>query len=82
MYRAPLKDLDFGLRDLIGETALQGCPAYADYSLDTAGAVLGEAAKFAETVLDPLYTAFDREGARWTPEGVRAPVGVQAAYDQ
>jgi len=82
MYRAPLKDLDFDLRELIGETALQGCPAYADYSLDTAGAVLGEAAKFAETVLDPLYKAFDREGARWTPEGVRAPKGFKSAYDQ
>ena len=82
MYRAPLKDLEFDLRELIGETALQGCPAYADYSLDTAQAVLGEAAKFAETVLDPLYKAFDREGARWTPEGVRAPPGFKAAYDQ
>jgi acyl-CoA dehydrogenase len=82
MYRAPLKDLDFDLRELIGEAGLQGCPAYADYSLDTAGAVLGEAAKFAETVLDPLYKAFDREGARWTPEGVRAPKGFKSAYDQ
>ena len=82
MYRAPLKDLDFDLRELIGETALQGCPAYADYSLDTAGAVLGEAARFAETVLDPLYKSFDRDGARWTPEGVRAPKGFKAAYDQ
>ena len=82
MYRAPLKDLHFILRELIGEAGLQACPAYADYSLDTAEAVLGEAAKFAETVLDPLYKTGDREGARWTPEGVRAPPGFKAAYEQ
>jgi alkylation response protein AidB-like acyl-CoA dehydrogenase len=82
MYRAPLKDLEFDLRELIGEAALQACPAYADYSLDTAGAVIGEAAKFAENVLDPLYKSGDREGARWTPEGVRAPKGFKAAYEQ
>ena len=82
MYRAPLKDLNFDLRELVGEAALQGCPSYADYSLDTAEAVLAEAAKLAETVLDPLYKPFDREGARWTPDGVRAPQGFKAAYDQ
>ena len=82
MYRAPLKDLRFVLHELVGETALQGCPSYADYSLEIADAVLEEAGKFAETVLDPLYKSGDRDGARWTPEGVIGAPGFKAAYQQ
>jgi alkylation response protein AidB-like acyl-CoA dehydrogenase len=82
MYRAPVKDTRFILRELIGEAGLQGCRAHAEYSLDLAEAVLDEAAKFAETVLDPLYRPADRSGARWTPEGVRAPEGFHEAYRQ
>ncbi len=82
MYRAPLKDLRFNMHELIGESALQACPAYAEFSLDLADAVLEEAGKFAETVLDPLYKSGDREGARWTPDGVIGAPGFKAAYQQ
>jgi len=82
MYRAPLKDLRFNLHELIGETALQACPAYAEFSLDLADAILEEAGKFAENVLDPLYKSGDREGARWTPDGVVGAPGYKAAYQQ
>lgn len=82
MYRAPLKDLRFNMHELIGEAALQACPAYAEFSLDLADAVLEEAGKFAETVLDPLYKSGDRDGAHWTPEGVVGAPGFKAAYHQ
>jgi len=82
MYRAPLKDLGFNLHELIGETALQACPAYSEFSLDLADAVLEEAGKFAENVLDPLYKSGDREGARWTADGVIGAPGYKAAYQQ
>lgn len=82
MYRAPLKDLRFVLHELIGEQALQACPAYAEYSLDLADAVLEEAGKFAENVLDPLYKSGDQQGATWTPEGVIGAPGFKAAYEQ
>ncbi|MBM4232594.1 MAG: acyl-CoA dehydrogenase [Gammaproteobacteria bacterium] len=82
MYRAPLKDLQFVIHELLDESALQACPAFADYSPELADAILGEAAKFAENVLDPLYKSADREGARWTPEGVVTPQGFKAAYKQ
>ena len=82
MYRAPLKDLRFNMHELIGESALQACPAYAEFSLDLADAVLEEAGKFAETVLDPLYKSGDRDGARWTPDGVIGAPGFKAAYQQ
>ena len=82
MYRAPLKDLRFVLHELIGESSLQACPAHGEYSLEIADAILEEAAKFAETVLDPLYKSGDRDGARWTPEGVIGAPGFKAAYQQ
>ena len=82
MYRAPLKDLRFVLHEIIGEQALQACPAYAEYSLDLADAVLEEAGKFAENILDPLYKSGDQQGATWTAEGVIGAPGFKAAYEQ
>ena len=68
MYRAPVKDLRFVLDELIGTEALRACPEFAEYSSETADAVLGEAARFAEVVLEPLCKSGDREGAHWSPE--------------
>ena len=82
MYRAPTRDLRFVLRELIGDDALKGCPAHADYSLDLVESILDEAGRFAENVLDPLYRSGDRDGARWSPEGVASAPGFKAAYAQ
>jgi alkylation response protein AidB-like acyl-CoA dehydrogenase len=82
MYRAPLKDLQFVLHDLIGEADLLGCRDLGDYSADLADSVLAEAGRFAESVLDPLYRTGDREGAKWTPQGVVTPAGFKEAYAQ
>jgi alkylation response protein AidB-like acyl-CoA dehydrogenase len=82
MYRAPVKDIRFVLDELIGTEALRACPAYAEYSSETADAVLGEAARFAETVLDPLRRSGDLEGARWSASGVTMPAGYRDAYQQ
>lgn len=82
MYRAPLKDLQFVLHDLIGDAELQGCRNLGDYSADLADSVLAEAGKFGESVLDPLCQSGDREGAKWTPQGVVTPPGFKEAYAQ
>ena len=82
MYRAPLKDLQFVLHDLIGEADLQACRDLGDYSADLADSVLAEAGRFAESVLDPLYRTGDRDGAKWTPQGVVTPPGYKDAYAQ
>jgi alkylation response protein AidB-like acyl-CoA dehydrogenase len=81
-YRAPVKEIRFVLDELIGTEALKGCPAFADYNSDTANAVLEEAAKFAEAILEPLCKSGDREGARWSPNGVTMPAGYKDAYQQ
>ena len=82
MYRAPVKEIRFVLDELIGTEALRACPEFADYSAETADAVLGEAARFAETVLDPLCKSGDREGAHWAATGVTMPAGFKEAYQQ
>jgi alkylation response protein AidB-like acyl-CoA dehydrogenase len=82
MYRAPVKDISFVLQQLIGESELRKCPDYADYSTETAVAIIDEAGKFAESVLEPLCKSGDREGAKWTPSGVVTPKGFKEAYQQ
>ncbi|HEX7011417.1 MAG TPA: acyl-CoA dehydrogenase [Steroidobacteraceae bacterium] len=80
MYRAPLKDLQFVLHDLLGDAELKACARFSEYSRDLADSVLSEAARFAETVLDPLYRTADQQGAKWTPEGVITSPGFKDAY--
>jgi alkylation response protein AidB-like acyl-CoA dehydrogenase len=80
MYRAPLRDLRFVIHELIGESAIRSCPGFADYSAETADAILSEAARFAEGVLDPINKSGDRSGAKWTPEGVVSAPGFKEAF--
>jgi alkylation response protein AidB-like acyl-CoA dehydrogenase len=80
MYKAPLKELRFAIHQLIGDQRLIGLPGLPDYSAEFADAVLEEAGRFAEGVLDPINKIGDRTGAKWTPEGVRMPAEFKAAY--
>jgi len=80
MYKAPLKELRFAIHQLIGDQRLVGLSDLPDYSTEFADAVLEEAARFAEGVLDPINRIGDRTGAKWTPEGVRMPAEFKAAY--
>ncbi len=82
MYRAPLEELRFVLEELLGTGQLAACPALADYSDEVGASILEEAARFGESVLDPLNRPGDREGAHWTPEGVTTPKGFKDAYRQ
>jgi alkylation response protein AidB-like acyl-CoA dehydrogenase len=82
MYHAPLRDLRFVINELIGESAIRSCPSFADYSAETADAILGEAARFAEGVLEPINKSGDRSGAKWTPEGVVAAPGFKEAFSK
>jgi 3-(methylthio)propanoyl-CoA dehydrogenase len=82
MYRAPLRELRFVLEELLDSGSLAGSEALADYSDELAQSVLEEAARFAETVLEPLNRPGDVAGARWTPEGVRTAPGFRDAYQQ
>ncbi len=82
MYRAPVTELRFVLESLLDAGQLACLPQYADFSLDTAEAVLTEAGRFGVEVLAPLNQSGDREGAIWSPEGVQVPTGFREAYGQ
>ncbi|MGH8298906.1 MAG: acyl-CoA dehydrogenase [Steroidobacteraceae bacterium] len=82
MYRAPLKELRFVLEELLGTGQPADCPALADYSDEVGASILEEAARLAETVLDPLNRPGDREGAHWAADGVSTAQGFREAYRQ
>ena len=80
MYRAPIRDIRFVLHELLGEAALHTGPAQADFTAETADAILEEAGKLAGSVLDPLNRPGDISGAKWTPEGVVSAPGFKQAF--
>ena len=82
MYRAPLRELRFVIEELLEAAQLASCPGLAEYSDELAVSVLEEAARFAQSVLDPLNKPGDTEGARWTPDGVVTAPGFRDAYQQ
>jgi 3-(methylthio)propanoyl-CoA dehydrogenase len=81
MYRAPLRELQFVMHELLDSTpVLTKIYPETDYSRELADNIVEEAGKFAENVLEPLNASGDREGARWTPDGVVMPKGFREAY--
>jgi 3-(methylthio)propanoyl-CoA dehydrogenase len=80
MFHSPLRDIRFVMRELLESSGLEQTYADSGYSSELADNILEEAAKFAETVLEPINQGGDREGARWTPEGVITPKGFKEAY--
>ncbi len=82
-YRAPLADMQFLLKELVGLDQIAKLPGYEEAAPDVVAAVLEEAAKFATNVLDPLNQPGDIEGARWVEGGtVTTPAGFKDAYQQ
>ncbi len=82
-YRAPVADTRFVLDHVVGLANYANLPGFADASPDTVGAILGEAARFCETVLAPLNLPGDSQGCTRHADGsVTTPAGFKAAYDQ
>src|SRR5256885_5123699 len=82
MYRAPVREMRFVLEELLGAGSLSASGLLADYSDELARSVLEEAARFAETVLEPLNRPGDIHGARWTADGVVTAPGFREAYER
>ncbi len=81
-YRAPIKDMLFCMKELAGLAALQRIPAFADFDLDTAQAVLEESAKLNENVIAPLNLVGDREPSSWKDGVVTTTPGFKEAFGQ
>jgi 3-(methylthio)propanoyl-CoA dehydrogenase len=81
-YVAPLKDMLFVINELAGLDEVAKLPGCEEVNADLAQAVLGEAAKFAQEVLEPLNRVGDKEGAKLANHVVTSPTGFKAAYQQ
>jgi alkylation response protein AidB-like acyl-CoA dehydrogenase len=82
-YRAPIKDMLFDMQALAGlQTLSEQIPAFADHGLDTAQAVLEEAAKLNEDVIAPLNVEGDRHPSYWKDGQVFATPGFKEAFKQ
>ena len=79
-YTAPLKDLQFAIRELAGLAEVSALPGHGEVNAELVDAVLGEAAKFAQEVLDPLNREGDKQGAKLADGKVTAPKGFKEAY--
>ncbi|MBT0568910.1 acyl-CoA dehydrogenase [Curvibacter sp. CHRR-16] len=81
-YQAPLKDMLFNLQYVAGIEQVAALPGYEDAGLDTAQAVLEEAAKLSQEVLSPLNWEGDKNPSSWAAGQVQATPGFKQAFEQ
>ncbi|WP_441244637.1 acyl-CoA dehydrogenase C-terminal domain-containing protein [Tardiphaga sp. 768_D3_N2_1] len=82
-YKAPLEDVGFLLNDVFQFDRYNNLPGFADASADVREAILGEAAKLSEEVLQPLNRVGDLEGCKRNDDGsVTTPKGFKEAFKQ
>ncbi|MGZ3497421.1 MAG: acyl-CoA dehydrogenase [Vulcanimicrobiaceae bacterium] len=80
-YQAPLRDMQFVLRELAGVDDVAKLPGFEDTN-DVLESILEEAGSFASGVLDPLNRTADKEGCTWRDGEVTTPTGFKNAYKQ
>ena len=82
MYEAPVKDLNFVIKNLINLDELSNIPDYQEFSDDLIDAILEEAGKIGSEVLDPCNLSGDHEGSKRLDNGeVKTPAGYKEAYE-
>ena len=82
MYEAPVKDLNFVIKNLINLEDLNKISDYQHFSDDLVDAILEEAGKIGSEVLDPCNLSGDHEGSKRLDSGeVKTPQGYKEAYE-
>jgi acyl-CoA dehydrogenase len=81
-YVAPIRDMQFVMRELAGLDQVAALPGNEEASPDLVDAILEEAGKFASGVLAPLNFSGDQAGARWENKQVFTAPGWKDAYEQ
>lgn len=82
-YSAPVRDMKFLLNEVLDISQYGHLPRFEEAPKDLADAILEEAAKFAEGVLQPINLSGDEEGCTRHDDGsVSTPKGFKAAFDQ
>src|SRR4030081_938608 len=83
IYKAPVEDVTFLLNDVFQIDRYDNLPGFTDASADVREAILGEAAKLSEEVLQPLNRTGDLEGCVRHDDGsVTTPKGFKEAFKQ
>jgi alkylation response protein AidB-like acyl-CoA dehydrogenase len=78
-YKAPLREIEFVLHDVLDVEQLARLPGYADATRDTLDGLIGEAAKLVEEQLAPLNAGADA-GCKWQDGAVTTPPGFRDFY--
>src|SRR3954453_10883185 len=82
-YKAPVEDVTFLLNDVFHMERYGNMPGFTEATPDVVAAILEEAAKFAEEVVQPLNRVGDLEGCTRHDDGsVTTPKGFKEAYRQ
>src|SRR5213596_270586 len=83
IYKAPVEDVSFLLNDVFQIDRYDNLPGFTDASADGREAILGEAAKLSEEVLQPFNRVGDLEGCKRRDDGsVTTPKGFKEAFKQ
>lgn len=80
MYRAPVDEIAFTLKHVIGLGPAVVAGRFGDLSEDLIDAILAEAGRFATDEIAPLRKAGDEIGAIWKDRAVTTPPGWRDAY--
>ncbi len=82
-YKAPVEDVHFLLNDVFQFDNYNNLRGFSDATADVREAIIGEAAKLAEEVLQPLNRVGDLEGCTRHDDGrVTTPTGFKDAFRQ
>ncbi len=81
-YAAPLKDMQFVLKHVVGLDQVNTLPGWDEVTEDVVDAILEEAAKFAGEVLSPLNATGDKAGATLKDGQVITAPGFKEAYQR
>jgi hypothetical protein len=80
-YKAPVDDVHFLLNDVFQFDNYNNLRGFSDATVDVREAIVSEAAKFAEEVLQPLNRTGDLEGCTRHDDGrVTTPTGFKEAF--
>jgi alkylation response protein AidB-like acyl-CoA dehydrogenase len=80
VYKAPLENINFILKDVLGTDGVTSLPGYEEATPDIIDSILEEGAKICEDVLFPLNQSGDIEGCTFGNGVVRTPKGFIEAY--
>src|SRR6476620_2743853 len=83
IYKAPVNDTRFVLEQVLDIVRYATLPGFANATPDLVAAILEEAGKFCEEVLQPLNKVGDEVGCKRNGDGsVTTPPGFKQAYEQ